>query len=139
MASQLVGHATHFAPAHGVWLPGDGERSHAGFTYSASYQMTVNNSVALVCTTLRLVNTLGKHSNHPFGAGKPVIELFQFFVADSRSSGNTGLRATRNLNTRIKTTGVARHKITIDPLGRHKIIQQAHKQISVTAWRKIQM
>ena len=55
---QLIRQPAHLAPAHGVGLPGEGKRSHAGTADAPGQQMAIDDGVDLVGATAGLIDAL---------------------------------------------------------------------------------
>ena len=104
MGRQLVGEPADLAPAHGVGLAGDRERTHAGPPDPAGGEVAIEDGVDLVGAARRLVDALGIDGHGGRCVGEQAVEFLDLakgqaaagcnrvHVAGVVSGGQEGLR-----------------------------------------------
>ena len=105
MRRQHIREPARLAPAHGVGLPGEGERPRALLPNAPARQMAVDDAVDLVRALRRLVNALAPCGDHPLRADPRIAEGVDQHgrkAATRRDSGKIGRDFTRNLQGRVK-------------------------------------
>ena len=142
MCRQLVRQATDFAAAHRIGLPGDGERPRPRQPDLAACQMAIDDRIALVGATGRLIHALGEQRDHVQLGGKPVIEGLETLHIDIAIPRNRGKRAIvtlRLLDCRIETLGVGLQIEAIGASALGHIGQQAIEEARVATGANAQI
>ena len=139
---QLIGQATHFAPPHGVGLPGNRKGAGAGSTDAAGSQVAVENRAALVDASRRLVDALGEQRDRARCLRKPAVESLQLFRWQATgSSARSEIRVARKTRRclRLEALGVPPDKVAVDRLLPHQPGQQTVEEVTVAARRQRQV
>jgi hypothetical protein len=75
MGGELVGEATHLAAAHGVGLPRQRERTHAGTADASRGEVAIDDGVDLVGALCRLVDALAIEGDDPLRSPEQIEEV----------------------------------------------------------------